>query len=148
MNILEAIAAMREGKKVKGKEWFDGYYCFYDNEDDNFFLNDPETEYIKVLTVEEFTDLFSFNSVEKLESLEYEIYESEEDKLIKKGKLLDIAMFCDELSFINNKCEESCPIRMFCPQVGNVKRMIMGNEKIKNSDIEAMYKAIKKYRGV
>ena len=148
MNILEAIAVMREGKKVKGKEWFDGYYCFYDNEDDNFFLNDPKTEYIKVLTVEEFTDLFSFNSVEKLESLEYEIYESEEDKLIKKGKLLDIAMFCDELSFINNNCEESCPIRMFCPQVGNVKRMIMGNEKIKNSDIEAMYKAIKEYRGV
>lgn len=75
MNVLEAIAAMREGKKVKGKEWYDGYYCFYNKELKDFFLYEPENGNWKELTVEEFTDLYSFNSVEKLEFLEYEIVE-------------------------------------------------------------------------
>lgn len=75
MNILEAITAMREGKKVKGKDWFGRYYCFYDKDLKDFFLYEPEDGRWKELTVEEFTDLYSFNSIEKLEALEYEIVE-------------------------------------------------------------------------
>lgn len=75
MNVLEAIAAMREGKKVKGKEWFDGYYCFYDKDLNDFFLYEPEDEHWRELTIEEFTDLYFFHSVERLETLEYEIVE-------------------------------------------------------------------------
>ena len=149
MNVLEAIEKMKEGYKITkaNNGWYE-CYAFYDEDYDKFYLYDEENNSDSPLTVYEFTDLDSHDNAEDLLDLDYEIYESEDDKLIRKGKLLDIAIFCDNFSFMNNNCEESCPLRMFCPQVGNVKRMIMGNEKIKNSDIEAMYKAIKEHRGV
>lgn len=149
MNVLEAIEKMKEGYKITkaNNRWY-RCYAFYDEDYDKFYLYNETTNSESPLTVYELTDLDSHDNAENLLDLDYEIYEFEDDKLIRKGKLLDIAMFCDELSFINNNCDISCPLRMFCPQVGNVKRMIMSNEKIKNSDIEAMYKAIKEYRGV
>ena len=149
MNVLEAIEKMKEGYKITkaNNRWYE-CYAFYDEDYDKFYLYDEVTNSESPLTLYELTDLDSHDNAEKLLDLDYEIYEFEDDKLIRKGKLLDIAIFCDNFSFMNNYCEESCPIRMFCPQVGNVKRMIMGNEKIKNSDIEIMYKAIKEYRGV
>ena len=75
MNILEAIKVMREGKKVKGKDWFDEYYCFYDEIINTFVLYDLEFDNLKELTIEEFTDLEGYHSVEELEKLEYEIVE-------------------------------------------------------------------------
>ena len=149
MNVLKAIEKMKEGYKItKANNGWYRCYAFYDEDYDKFYLYNEETNSESPLTVSELTDLDSFDEAEDLLDLDYEIYESEDDKLIRKGKLLDIAIFCDNFSFMNNNCEESCPLRMFCPQVGNVKRMIMGNEKIKNSDIEAMYKVVKEYRGV
>ncbi len=75
MNILEAIKVMREGKKVKGKTWHEGYYCFYDKIINIFVLYDLEFDNLKELTIEEFTDLDGYHLVEELEKLEYEIVE-------------------------------------------------------------------------
>lgn len=36
MRFEDALKAMREGKKVKGKEWFDGAYIYIDVESGNF----------------------------------------------------------------------------------------------------------------
>ena len=52
MNILEAIKVMREGKKVKGKTWHEGYYCFYDKIINTFVLYDLEFDNLKELTIE------------------------------------------------------------------------------------------------
>lgn len=147
MNVLEAIAAMREGYKItKANNGWYRCYAFYDEDYDKFYIYDEESNSESPLTIYEFTDLDSHDNAEDLLDLDYEIYESENDKLIKKGKLLEIAMFC--YKFISNNRCGTCPLTMFCPKNDSIKGMILRKDNIKNSDIEAMYKAIKEHRGV
>lgn len=78
MNILEAIAAMREGYKVKQKAWNDSRYCFYNKNNNKFFLCELADDYCEEATIQDFTDLCNFYSIKKLERLEvleYEIVE-------------------------------------------------------------------------
>ena len=132
MNVLEAIEKMKEGHKItKANNGWYRCYAFYDEDYDKFYLYNEETNSESPLTVSELTDLDSFDEAEELLDLNYEIYESEDDKLIRKGKLLDIAMFCDKF-ISNNRCG-ACPLITFCP---------------KNDIIKDMYRIVKEYRGV
>ena len=78
MNIIEAINAMKNGKKVTSIKWFDHIYAYYDKNNDKFYYYDTSDNETRYLDVSEFLDLSGKESLNELLNNKYKIYESED----------------------------------------------------------------------
>lgn len=78
MNIIEAINAMKNGKKVTSIKWFDYIYAYYDKNNDKFYYYDTSDNKTRYLDVSEFLDLSGKESLNELLNNKYKIYESED----------------------------------------------------------------------
>lgn len=78
MNIIEAINAMKNGKKVTSIKWFDYIYAYYDKNNDKFYYYDTSDNETRYLDVSEFLDLSGKESLNELLNNKYKIYESED----------------------------------------------------------------------
>ena len=78
MNIIEAINAMKNGKKVTSIKWFDYIYAYYDKNNDKFYYYDVLYNETRYLDISEFLDLSGKESLNELLINKYKIYESED----------------------------------------------------------------------
>ena len=90
MNIVEALQALVDGKKIREKNWDKGEYVYIE---DNFIVTDCGD--VIDLVVDDLEDITKDM---------WEIYQTEEDKLIQAGKRWELYMACIECKSCNN-CE-------------------------------------------
>ena len=90
MNIIEAINAMKNGKKVTSIKWFDYIYAYYDKNNDKFYYYDVLYNETRYLDISEFLDLSGKESLNELLNSKYKIYEIEDmELLINKYKIYE-----------------------------------------------------------
>lgn len=111
MNLIEALKELKEGKKIKNKYWTEGKYI---EEDGSFYFDENE---------EEFT--FDVGGYNDLYSDKWMLYISEEEILIKKGKLFDIAKYCENNSCVDCILREEDECDGGCVMLGNYRRLNM-----------------------
>lgn len=105
MNYIEALQALVDGKKIRHKSWDKGVYRFI-GADDKFY-NDISAQ----------TSFMIYNKNEIL-SDSWEIYQTEEERLITNGKRWSIYRTCTGLNC--SKCRENKPnLRKMCDEIND-----------------------------
>lgn len=126
MNYIEALQQLVDGKKIREKNWDKGeYVCIEDN--------------LIVTDCGDVTDLV-IDDVEDITKDNWEIYQTEEDKLIQAGKRWELYITCANVSCGGcrhdlNKC---------CQKIGNdtLANMLTDNT-VSDDEVDKLYKALK-----
>lgn len=110
MNLIEACKEMEKGKKVTHKSWEKNTYIYKNG----IYLNFCDcTEMSKVRKE------YYINDINLVLSSDWEIYKSQEEILNKKGKLFDIAKYCE-----NHSCDNCILCKKDeCVLLGNYRRL-------------------------
>lgn len=127
MNYIEALQALVDGKKIREKNWGKGEYVYIE---DNLIVTDCSD--VIDLVVDDLEDITKDN---------WEIYQTEKEKLITNGKRWSIYRTCTGLSC--SKCRENKPnLRKMCDEINNGAL----NSKVCNmpdDEVDKLYKALK-----
>ena len=127
MNYIEALQALVDGKKIKKKDWTDQEYYFIA---DNKIYNSLGMECF-----------LSINDEEELTEDTWEIYQTEEDKLIQAGKRWEIWNTCCSTEGCENCESENKELYKFCQyRVGTFNRILTNAS---NDEVDKLYDAVK-----
>lgn len=126
MNYIEALQALVDGKKVKENCWDGSDYMYLKNGD--------------ILTAYGNRMSLSISDERSITDDNYEIYQSEEDKLITDGKRWRILRVCEMCGCEN--CEsENEELYKFCQyRVGTFDRILTNAS---NDEVDKLYNAVK-----
>lgn len=126
MNYIEACKALVDGKKVREKSWGKGDYIYFKN--DILYASDGYEIDIKI------------SDKREMDADSWEIYQTEEEKLIQAGKRWELYITCANVSCGGcrhdlNKC---------CQKIGNdtLANMLI-DDKVSNDEVDKLYKALK-----
>ena len=127
MNYIEALQALVDGKKIREKNWDKGEYVYIE---DNLIVTDCGD--VIDLVVDDLEDITKDN---------WEIYQTEKEKLITNGKRWSIYRTCAGLSC--SKCRENKPnLRKMCDEINDGAL----NSKVcnmPNDEVDKLYNALK-----
>lgn len=127
MNYIEALQSLVEGKKIREKTWDKGKYVYIEN---NLIFTDCDD--VIDLVVDNLEDIKKDN---------WEIYQTEKDKLIQAGKRWEIWKTCCSTNGCE-KCEgENKELYNFCQhKVGTFSEIIINAP---DDEVDKVYKALK-----
>ena len=132
MNYIEALQALVDGKKIRHKSWGKDIYRFI-GADDKFY-NDIEAQ----------TSFMIYNKNEIL-SDSWEIYQTEEDRLIADGKRFKVFRKCKGHSCSRCSAMNPCLYKT-CEELG-FKHLLLGiiadDDEVTDADIDKLYNAVK-----
>ena len=128
MNYIEALQQLVDGKKIREKNWDKGeYVCIEDN--------------LIVTDCGDVTDLV-IDDVEDITKDNWELYQTEEEKLITNGKRWSIYRTCTGLAC--SKCRENKPnLHKICDKisVGSALKGKLGD--MPDDEIDKLYEMVK-----
>lgn len=114
MNLIEACKEMEKGKKVTHKSWEKNTYIYKNG----IYLNFCDcTEMSKVRKE------YYINDINLILSSDWEIFKDEKEILNKKGKLFDIAKYCENSSCVDCILREKDECDSGCVIAGNYQRL-------------------------
>lgn len=126
MNYIEALQALKDGKKIRKNSWGKNDYVYI--RECLILTNDGTTMELTTNCLAEITDD------------RWELYQTEEDKLIQAGKRWELYITCANTSCGGcrhdlNKC---------CQKIGNdtLANMLTDNT-ISDDEVDKLYKALK-----
>lgn len=126
MNYIEACKALVDGKKVREKSWGKGDYIYFKN--DILYASDGYEIDIKI------------SDKREMDADSWEIYQTEEEKLIRNGKRWELYITCANTTCVGcrhnlNKC---------CQKIGNdtLANMLTDNT-VSDDEVDKLYKALK-----
>lgn len=90
MNLIEAGELMEKGKKVRRKGWIENVYMY---------VSKGEFQACEIVNGQKIRKSVNIKDLKSVLADDWEIYKDEKEMLIKKGKLYDIARYCE-----NNSC--------------------------------------------
>lgn len=129
MNYIEALQALVDGKKIRHKSWGKDIYRFIGADDK--FCNDLNAQ----------TSFMIYNKNEIL-SDSWELYKTEEEKLIQAGKRWGLYMSCDGCKSCLN-CEEKHELLYkLCSQDGRVTAL-QAIKNLPDDEVDKLYNAVK-----
>lgn len=126
MNYIEALQALVDGKKIREKNWDKGEYVYIE---DNLIVTDCGD--VIDLVVDDLEDITKDN---------WEIYQTEKDKLIQAGKRWELYITCANTSC--GGCRHN--LNKCCQKIGNdtLANMLTDNT-ISDDEVDKLYKALK-----
>lgn len=127
MNYIEALQSLVEGKKIREKTWDKGKYVYIEN---NLIFTDCDD--VIDLVVDDLEDITKDK---------WELYQTEEDKLIQAGKRWEIWKTCTGLTC--SKCRENKPnLRKMCDEINN-GALNSNLCNMPDDDVDKLYNAVK-----
>lgn len=127
MNYIEALQRLVDGKKIREKNWDKGEYVYIE---DNLIVTDCGD--VIDLVVDDLEDITKDN---------WEIYQTEKEKLITNGKRWSIYRTCTGINC--SKCRENKPnLRKMCDEINDGAL----NSKVCNmpdDEVDKLYNAVK-----
>lgn len=127
MNFIEALQALVDGKRIREKNWDKGKYVYVE---DNLIVTDCGD------VIELVVDVLEYITKDN-----WEIYQTEEERLITNGKRWSIYRTCTGLSC--SKCRENKPnLRKMCDEINDGAL----NSKVCNmpdDEVDKLYNAVK-----
>lgn len=129
MNYIEALQALAEGKKIRHKSWDKGVYRFI-GADDKFY-NDINAQ-----------TSFMIHNKNEILSDSWELYQTEEDRLIADGKKWKIYRICRFTKC--STCEIEHPkMHKYCQNSARSVWTIINDYNITDDEVDKLYKALK-----
>lgn len=130
MNYIEALQALVDGKKIKEKNWDKGEYVYIE---DNLIVTDCGD--VTDLVVDDLEDITKDN---------WEIYQTEEERLIADGKRFSVFRKCKGHSCQRCSAMNPCLYKT-CEELG-FKHLLLGiiaDDDVTDADIDKLYNAVK-----
>lgn len=131
MNYIEALQALVDGKKIREKNWDKGKYVYIE---DNLIVIDCGD--VIELAVDVLEDITKDN---------WEIYQTEEDKLIADGKRFKVFRECKGHSCQRCSAMNPCLYKN-CEELG-FEHLLLGiiadDDEVTDADIDKLYNAVK-----
>lgn len=131
MNYIEALQALVDGKKIREKEWREDDYVRIEN---GSIVNDCGDN----------TDLVIYDTDDITED-NWEIYQTEEDKLIADGKRFKVFRECKGHSCQRCSAMNPCLYKN-CEELG-FEHLLLGiiadDNEVTDADIDKLYNAVK-----
>ena len=127
MNYIEALQALVEGKKIREKNWDKGEYVYTE---DNLIVTDCGD--VIDLVVEDLEDITKDN---------WELYQTEEDKLTQAGKRWEIWTMCCSTKGCENCESENKELYKFCQYRVGTFNEILTNAT--DDEVDKLYNAVK-----
>lgn len=129
MNYIEALQKLMNGEKVRHKNWDENDYI-------RIVEGDIHTDY------GEKTDL-TICDLEDLTEDSWEIYQTEEEKLIEAGKRWELYKTCVDITC--DGCRHlNSDLHRLCHELGRENLMSMiANNNLKDKEVDELYKALK-----
>lgn len=126
MNYIEALQTLVDGKKIRHKSWDKGEYAYIRE--------------CLILTNVGTTRTFSTNCLPEITDDSWELYQTEEDKLIQAGKRWELYITCANTSC--GGCRHN--LNKCCQKIGNdtLANMLTDNT-ISDDEVDKLYKALK-----
>lgn len=128
MNYIEALQALKDSKKIRKNSWDKGKYVYIE---DNFIVTDCGD--VIDLVVDDLEDITKDK---------WELYQTEEDKLITDGKRWKLYMCCHNCKsclHCEGKQEE---LYRLCTQDGRVT-LLNAVKNISDNEVDKLYNAVK-----
>lgn len=130
MNYIEALQALVDGKKIREKNWDKGKYVYIE---DNLIVTDCGD--VIELVVDVLEDITKDN---------WEIYQTEEERLIADGKRFSVFRKCKGHSCQRCSAMNPCLYKT-CEELG-FKHLLLGiiaDDDVTDADIDKLYNAVK-----
>ena len=131
MNYIEALQALVDGKKIREKNWDKGKYVYIE---DNLIVTDCSD--VVDLVVDDLEDITKDN---------WEIYQTEEERLIADGKRFSVFRKCKGPSCQRCSAMNPCLYKT-CEELG-FKHLLLGiiadDDDVTDADIDKLYNAVK-----
>lgn len=130
MNYIEALQALVDGKKIREKNWDKGEYVYIE---DNLIVTDCSD--VIDLVVDDLEDITKDN---------WEIYQTEEERLIADGKRFSVFRKCKGHSCQRCSAMNPCLYKT-CEELG-FKHLLLGiiaDDDVTDADIDKLYNAVK-----
>lgn len=130
MNYIEALQALVDGKKIREKNWDKGEYVYIE---DNLIVTDCSD--VIDLVVDDLEDITKDN---------WEIYQTEEERLIADGKRFSVFRKCKGHSCQRCSAMNPCLYKT-CEELG-FKHLLLGiiaDDDVTDADIDKLYNTVK-----
>lgn len=111
MNFIEACKEMKKGNKVRRKGWVENIYMYVLN---------GKFQVCEIVNGQKIRNSIQINDLKTVLTDDWEVYKDEKEMLIKKGKLFDIARFCNRthcdkcVLYNEDACEGERETTRFC----------------------------------
>ena len=128
MNYIEACKALVDGKKVREKSWGKGDYIYFKN--DILYASDDYEIDIKI------------SDKREMDADSWEIYQTEEEKLIQAGKRWEIVTACFRCKSCTECDREQKELYKVCHRqtYGTLRDKI---NKLSDSEVNKLYNTLK-----
>ena len=127
MNYIEALQALVDGKKIREKNWDKGKYVYIED----YFIVTGCGDVID-LVVDDLEDITKDN---------WELYQTEKDKLIQAGKRWEIWKTCCSTDGCGNCESKNKELYKFCQyRVGTFNQIITNAS---DDEVDKLYNAVK-----
>lgn len=130
MNFIEALQALVDGKQIREKNWDKGKYVYIE---DDFIVTGCGD--VIDLVVDDLEDITKDN---------WEIYQTEEERLIADGKRFSVFRKCKGHSCQRCSAMNPCLYKT-CEELGfkHLLLSIIADDDVTDADIDKLYNAVK-----
>lgn len=126
MNYIEALQALKDGKKIRKNSW---------GKNDYVYIRE-----CLILTNDGTTMELTTNCLAEIKDDRWELYQTEEDRLIQAGKRWELYITCANTSC--GGCRHN--LNKCCQKIGNdTLANMLTDDKVSDDEVDKLYKALK-----